>query len=132
MWLVGCCCMGPMYAGTITADDYDKQLKALYEKKSWNDMKPLLEEALKRYPNDSDLNRWAGMYFWQQKDTDNARYFLIKAVRQDGESYQLHWKRKSDSSRVPFVMSTNCWNSIRTIRLCGKRKSVCIASRETR
>lgn len=109
IWLVGCCCMGQMYAGTITANDYDKQLKALYEKKSWNDMKPLLEEALKRYPNDSDLNRWAGMYFWQQKDTDNARYFLIKAVRQDGESYQAKWQLATLEEEIGQLSSAICY-----------------------
>lgn len=109
IWLVGCCCMGQVYAGTITADDYDKQLKTLYENKSWNDMKPLLEEALKRYPNDSDLNRWAGMYFWQQKDLTNARYFLIKAVRQDEESYQAKWQLATLEEEIGKLSSAICY-----------------------
>lgn len=109
MWLVSCCCLGQLYAETITADDYDKQLKNLYEKKAWNDMKPLLEEALKLYPNSSDLNRWAGMYFWQQKDTDNARYFLIKSVQQDGENYHAKWQLATLEEEIGQLSSAICY-----------------------
>ena len=70
-----------------TAEEYDKIIKSMYRENSMDSIKIILDEALKLYPNDTDLNRWAGTYFLQKKEIDNARYFLIKAIQQDSENY---------------------------------------------
>lgn len=70
-----------------TAEEYDKVIKSLYKTNKIDSMKIILEEALKRYPNDTDLNRWAGTYFLQKQENDNARYFLIKAVQLDSTNF---------------------------------------------
>ena len=70
-----------------TAAEYDKIIKGMYETQKIDSIKIILDEALKLYPNNTDLNRWAGTYFLQKKETANARYFLIKAVEQDDDNF---------------------------------------------
>lgn len=85
--LLLCCLMGQtaVVAGgnKRNAENYSRSIEALYKTRQVDSMKIVLEEALELYPEDADLNRWAGTYFLQQKEPDNARYFLLKAVEFD-------------------------------------------------
>lgn len=41
----------------------------------------ILREGLRLYPESSELNGLASSYYYQLKDYDNARYFLVRAVK---------------------------------------------------
>lgn len=75
------------YGYNKTAEEYDKELKALYQDNKMDSIRIILEEALRLYPNDTDMNRWAGTYHLQRRDTASARYHLIKAVQEDTDNF---------------------------------------------
>lgn len=85
--LLLCCLMGQTAVAAggnkRNAENYSRSIETLYKTRQVDSMKIVLEEALELYPEDADLNRWAGTYFLQQKEPDNARYFLLKAVEFD-------------------------------------------------
>lgn len=72
-------------------------------------VKIILDEALKLYPNDTDLNRWAGTYFLQKKETDNARYFLIKAIQQDYDNYLAKQQMVALEEEAGNISSAICY-----------------------
>lgn len=65
---------------------YEAKVLELFEKDRWEEGKDMLDEALKIYPEASPLNGLAGRYFYHMKQYNNARYFLIKAVRDNPEN----------------------------------------------
>lgn len=92
-----------------TASEYDKKIGLLYKAHQMDSMKIVLDEALRLYPNDTDLNRWAGTYFLQKKETDNARYFLIKAVEQDADNYQAKQQLVALEEELGNISSAICY-----------------------
>lgn len=97
------------YGYNKTAEEYDKIIKSLYQKNSMDSIKIILDEALSLYPNDTDLNRWAGTYFLQKKETDNARYFLIKAIQQDDENYLAKQQMVTLEEEAGNISSAICY-----------------------
>lgn len=74
------------YGYNRTAQEYNIEMKRLFTTSKMDSIKIVLDEALALYPNDANLNRWAATYFLKKKEPQNARYFLIKAVKQDEEN----------------------------------------------
>lgn len=97
------------YGYNKTAEEYDKMIKSLYQKNNMDSVKIILDEALKLYPNDTDLNRWAGTYFLQKKETDNARYFLIKAIQQDYDNYLAKQQMVALEEEAGNISSAICY-----------------------
>lgn len=97
------------YGYNKTAEEYNKIIKSLYQKNSMDSIKIILDEALSLYPNDTDLNRWAGTYFLQKKETDNARYFLIKAIQQDDENYLAKQQMVALEEEAGNISSAICY-----------------------
>lgn len=97
------------YGYNKTAEEYDKIIKSLYQKNSMDSIKTVLDEALSLYPNDTDLNRWAGTYFLQKKETDNARYYLIKAIQQDAENYLAKQQMVALEEELGNLSSAICY-----------------------
>ena len=60
---------------------YEKQVKELFVHDKWEEGMTVLTEGLKQYPESSELNELAGSYYYRLKDYDNARYFLVRAVK---------------------------------------------------
>lgn len=65
---------------------YEAKVIELFEKERWEEGKQLLDKAIRIYPEASPLNGLAGRYYYHLKQYDNARYFLIKAVRNNSEN----------------------------------------------
>lgn len=61
---------------------YEKSVKDLFVDDKWEEGRAILMEGLKLYPESSELNELAGSYYYQLKDYDNARYFLVRAVKE--------------------------------------------------
>lgn len=86
--LIGLCLL---FVGSATAvrddlrtpDYYETTVRALFKKGQWGEGKKILEEGLERYSDASGLNELAGQYYYNFKEYDNARYFLIRSVRED-------------------------------------------------
>lgn len=107
------CCMAYnkiyAYGYNKTAAEYDKIIKSLYQKNKMDSVKIILDKALGQYPNDTDLNRWAGTYFLHKKETDNARYFLIKAIQQDSENYLARQQMVRLEEEAGNISSAICY-----------------------
>lgn len=69
-----------------TPDYYASHARSLFERGKWAEGKQYVDEGLKYYPETNDLNELNGRYYFHQKDYDNARYFLIVAVRDNPEN----------------------------------------------
>lgn len=66
-----------------TPDYYAYNVRQAFKKGNWNDGKRLLDEGLKVYPDETNLNQLAGSYYYHQKSYDDSRYYLIRSVRAD-------------------------------------------------
>ena len=69
-----------------TPDYYASHARSLFERGKWAEGKQYVDEGLKYYPETNDLNELNGCYYFHQKDYDNARYFLIVAVRDNPQN----------------------------------------------
>lgn len=68
--------------GTIhTPDYYDATVRKAFKRGDWEGGKRLLDEGLEHYPDISPLQELAGTYYFHKKMYDDARYHLIKSVR---------------------------------------------------
>ena len=64
-----------------TDEEYRQSVRELFAAGKWSDGMVILEEGLKRYPESSELNELAGSYYYNLKNYDNARYYLVRAVK---------------------------------------------------
>ena len=62
-------------------EEYEKRVGELFDREAWDEGMELLKEGLELYPESSELNGLAGAFYCRQQDYDNARYFLVRAVR---------------------------------------------------
>ena len=64
-------------------DYYDKNVRTLFKSGKWHEGKRILNEGLKSYSFLSNLNELNGWYYYHFKKYDQARFFLIRALRHD-------------------------------------------------
>lgn len=95
---------------TKTPDYFEYNVRSQFKDGEWNEGKRLLDEGIKLYPDVTGLNELMGMYYYDHKQYDKARFFLIKSVRADDgnvRSKQLLVKVEEDtknySSAICYV-----------------------------
>ena len=64
-----------------TPDYYDATVRKAFKRGDWEGGKRLLDEGLEHYPDISPLQELAGAYYYHKKMYDDARYHLVKSVR---------------------------------------------------
>lgn len=64
-----------------TPDYYDSTVRSAFKRGNWEGGKRLLDEGLKRYPDISALNELAGQYYYHKRAYDDARFYLVRALR---------------------------------------------------
>lgn len=69
-------------------DYYDATVRAAFKRGNWEGGKRLLDEGLKRYPDVSTLNELAGRYFYHKKAYDDARFYLVRALRDNNANVE--------------------------------------------
>lgn len=69
-------------------DYYDTTVRAAFKRGNWEGGKRLLDEGLKHYPTVSVLNELAGRYYYHKQAYDDARYYLVKALRDDNSNVE--------------------------------------------
>lgn len=67
-------------------DYYASNVRIMFKNGQWEEGKLLLDEGLRYYTDTNDLNELNGQYYYHKKDYDNARYYLIVAVRDNPEN----------------------------------------------
>lgn len=63
-----------------TPEQYAKTIQDHFANDEWEEGKSLLEESLDKYPKVSDLQWLMGKYWHHEKNYDQSRYHLIKAI----------------------------------------------------
>ena len=93
-----------------TPDYYDATVRAAFKRGNWEGGKRLLDEGLKYYPSLSVLNELAGSYYYHKQAYDDARYYLVKSLRDNNsnvDAKQLMVKVEEDtknySSAICYV-----------------------------
>ena len=69
-------------------DYYDTTVRAAFKRGNWEGGKRLLDEGLKRYPDVSTLNELAGRYYYHKKAYDDARFYLVRALRDNNANVE--------------------------------------------
>ena len=69
-----------------TPDYYAANARMMFDRGRWAEGKQFVDEGLSHYPETNDLNELNGRYYLHRKDYDNARYYLIVAVRDNPEN----------------------------------------------
>lgn len=92
-WIIAFICIAGLYAVNIadedrlrTPDYYEAKVRSLFKNERWEEGKPLLDEGLEKYPDVTGLNELNGQYYLQKKNYDDARYFLVRAVRDNPDN----------------------------------------------
>lgn len=69
--------------------DFDKNYNYVvnankeFEKENWEGGKKIVDQGLKKYPNDSDLKMLSGKYYHKKQQYNKARYELVKSLEQN-------------------------------------------------
>lgn len=66
--------------GFQTPEQYAQIIQEHFANEEWEAGKALLDEGLQKYPKVSDLQWLMGKYWFHEKDYDQSRYHLVKAV----------------------------------------------------
>ena len=66
--------------GFQTPEQYAQVVQEHFANEEWEAGKELLEEGLEKFPNVSDLQWLMGKYWHHEKNYDQSRYHLVKAV----------------------------------------------------
>ncbi len=66
--------------GFQTPEQYAQIIQEHFANEEWEAGKALLNEGLQKYPKVSDLQWLMGKYWFHEKDYDQSRYHLVKAV----------------------------------------------------
>lgn len=61
-------------------DYYVQMVQSHFSKEDWQSGKTVLDEALEKYPSDSNLRWLMGKYWVHEDDYNKARYNLVKAI----------------------------------------------------
>lgn len=62
-----------------SAQDYYKQVSSYFVEQRWGEGKSILDKALRKYPDDADLNYLAGRFWWNSGNTETARKYLLRS-----------------------------------------------------
>jgi len=74
---------------------YEDEVNALFKKGRWEEGKKLLDEGFRHYEQAVGLNRLMGTYWLHYNKPDRARYYLIRALRDDNkDQLTLHMLMK--------------------------------------
>ena len=77
----------PVIADTKhTPEYYDQNVRSLFKSGKWHEGKRILNEGMKTYSFFSNLNELNGWYFYHFKKYDQARFYLIRALRHDNSN----------------------------------------------
>lgn len=66
--------------GFQTPEQYAQIIQEHFANEEWEAGKALLDEGLEKYPNVSDLQWLMGKYWFHEKNYDQSRYHLVKAI----------------------------------------------------
>lgn len=69
-------------------DYYEANVRQLFRQNKWAEGKKLLEEGWKDYGTLSVLNELMGKYYYHYKQYDKARFYLVRALRDDNTNTQ--------------------------------------------
>lgn len=69
-----------------TPDYYDHNTRALFKSGKWHEGKRILNEGMQSYGFMSNLNELNGWYYYHFKKYDQARFYLIRALRYDNKN----------------------------------------------
>lgn len=84
-----------LFATKGTLKYYEDEVNALFKKGRWEEGKKLLDEGFRHYEQAAGLNRLMGTYWIHYNKPDRARYYLIRALRDDNkDQLTLHMLMK--------------------------------------
>lgn len=75
--------------GYKPGESYANAITNLVDAKKLDEVKGLIEEAIKKYPNDKDVLIAGVNYYFNVNDMESAQQLLDKAVQQDPNNYVL-------------------------------------------
>lgn len=89
---------------------YEENVRKLFKNGQWAAGKQLLDEGYKYYPYLSALNELMGQYYYQYKQYDKARFYLINSLKDDESNHQsreilvkVEEETKNYSSAIVYV-----------------------------
>ena len=91
---------------------YVAHAKESIQGEKWSAAKPYLDEGLKHYPDDPDLNWLMGRYHHHNSDLRNARHYLIRAIQNDGSHV--------DAKRMMITVEEESQNYSSAIGYCNE------------
>ncbi len=92
-----------------TPDWYETTVRSSFKAGRWEEGKRLLDEGLETYPDVTGLNELAGRYYIHHTRYDDARYYLIKSIRDNNENVQAKTLLVDVEERTKNYSSAICY-----------------------
>jgi len=115
-WIILFACIACVYAfGDLNADDvqtpdyYEAKVSVMFKNGQWEAGKKLLDEGLLAYPDVTTLNELGGRYHYHHKNYDDARFYLIRAVRDDPQNVTAKQKLVDIEEKTGNYSSAICY-----------------------
>lgn len=81
----------PLAPPPRTVAQYEEEIRAYFARDEWDYGKQVLDRAIKKYPSASPMNELMGQYYLHYKEYDNARFFLIRALRINDDNVKARY-----------------------------------------
>ena len=111
-------CFLSLYAANVVTDDdrlrtpdyYEVTVRGMFKQGKWEEGKQLLDQGLEKFPQVTGLNELNGQYYYQKKNYDEARFYLIISVRDNPDNVRakqllikVEEETKNYSSAICYV-----------------------------
>lgn len=88
---------------------YEQQVSRLFDENRWEEGLSVLKSGMEWYPDAASLNELFGIYHFEHKDDEKARYYLIRTLKEDPESEKARYLLISIEERNGYYSSAICY-----------------------
>ena len=88
---------------------YEQEAKQLFERGAWEEGFVVLKSGMEWYPDAPVLNELLGNYYFERREDENARYYLIRALQEDPENINARYLLISIEERCGYYSSAICY-----------------------
>ena len=88
---------------------YEQQVTRLFDENRWEEGVAILKSGMEWYPDAASLNELFGMYYFEQKNDEKARYYLIRTLNEDPENEKARYLLISIEERNGYYSSAICY-----------------------
>lgn len=88
---------------------YEDAARVEFQKGRWEEGRKILEKGMETYPDVTTLNELMGRYYMHYENYDHARYYLVRALRDNDENVTARYMLVDVEQRTGNYSSAICY-----------------------